>query len=367
MKGHTESGRASVRDRLSGPVPPGGADTGRQDACRPAVSCHAGGVAPLRTVLLDFYGTLVDLSDPVRSRGLDDFARRLGLPLGPGELYRRYVEMISGESAEGGAAGFVPYRASWLSAGRRLLAPFGRESAAGQFAGAYAEMHATAVIFSEVPAAVRALGPPLPDGSGRQRRSRLPDAMPGPQRLALRPPGGFRNRRLLQAGTPDLPASVRRPVSAASEAVMVGDTPETDVRGAHRAGLRAVWLNRDHRDWPGNLVRPDAVIGELGQLLRCLRQLDPWRPMPPETGRARRGDQDADTRCHPTRRARSRRAHGRHRLARRRATSCRNGSDYLADERPHLHKALPPKPSHRRSAVWRWLRSDGKGQALPLS
>jgi len=57
---------------------------------------------------------------------------------------------------------------------------------------------------------------------------------------------------------------------------MVGDTPETDVQGAHRAGLRAVWLNRGHRDWPGNLALPDAVIEELGQLLRVLRHLDPY-------------------------------------------------------------------------------------------
>jgi putative hydrolase of the HAD superfamily len=55
---------------------------------------------------------------------------------------------------------------------------------------------------------------------------------------------------------------------------MVGDTPETDIQGAHRAGLRAVWLNRDHRDWPANLAPPEAVIDELGQLLRRLR-LDP--------------------------------------------------------------------------------------------
>jgi putative hydrolase of the HAD superfamily len=61
----------------------------------------------------------------------------------------------------------------------------------------------------------------------------------------------------------------------AGQAVMVGDTPETDVQGAHQAGLRTVWLNRDHRDWPGTLVRPDAVIDELGQLSRVLRQLDP--------------------------------------------------------------------------------------------
>lgn len=108
-------------------------------------------------VLLDFYCTLVDLGDPIRSHGFDDFAWRLGLPLGPGELYRQYVEMIGGEPDEDDAAGFVSYQRSWLAAGRRLLAPFGRESAARQFADAHADMHATAVIFPEVPETVRAL------------------------------------------------------------------------------------------------------------------------------------------------------------------------------------------------------------------
>jgi hypothetical protein len=61
-------------------------------------------------VLLDFYCTLVDLSDPVRSRGFDDLARRLGLPLGPGGLCRRYAEMISSEPAGDGGSAFVPYR-----------------------------------------------------------------------------------------------------------------------------------------------------------------------------------------------------------------------------------------------------------------
>jgi len=114
-------------------------------------------VRPVRAVLLDFYCTLVDLSDPVRSRGFDNFARQLGLPLGPGELYRRYAEMISGEPAQDAGPGFVPYRMSWLAAGRRLLAPVGRESAAGQFVGAYADLHARAMTFPDVPDAVRAL------------------------------------------------------------------------------------------------------------------------------------------------------------------------------------------------------------------
>ena len=157
-----------------------------------------GGVTPVRAVLLDFYCTLVDLSDPVRSRGFDDFARRLGLPLGPGELYCRYAEMISSEPTEDGAAG----------------------------------LRFDLLVDSETARCYK------PEPRIFQRAC---DALSVP----------------------------------AGEAVMVGDTPETDVRGAHRAGLRAVWLNRDHRDWPRNLVGPNAVIDELGQLPRFLRQLDP--------------------------------------------------------------------------------------------
>jgi len=230
-------------------------------------------VASVRAVLLDFYCTLVDLSDPVRSDGFDDLARRLGLPLSPGEFYRRYVEIISSEPAENETCGFAPYRTSWLAAGRRLLAPFGREPAAEQFAGAYADMHATAVVFPEVPDALRALASHFRTGvianADHDYLMRCLDH------------NGLRFDLLVDSETAGCykpePRIFQQACDAlsvpAGEAVMVGDTPETDVRGAQRAGLRAVWLNRDHRDWPGNLVRPDAVIEELGQLLHSLRQL----------------------------------------------------------------------------------------------
>jgi len=224
-------------------------------------------------VLLDFYCTLADLSDPVRSRGFDDFARRLGLPLSPGELYRRYVAMISSEPAEDSAPGFVRYRESWLAAGRALLAPFGREPAAGQFADAYAEMHAAAVIFPEVPDALRALARHFPiavvANADHDYLMRCLDH------------NGLRFDVVVDSETAGCykpePPIFQRACGAlsvpAGEAVMVGDTPETDIRGAHRAGLRAVWLNRGHREWPRSLGHPDAVIEELGQLPRSLRQL----------------------------------------------------------------------------------------------
>ena len=226
-------------------------------------------------MLLDFYCTLVDLSDLVRSRGFDDLARRLSLPLGPGELYRRYAEMISSEPAGDDGPGFVPYRMSWLAAGRRLLAPFGRASAAAQFADAYADLHARAVIFPEVPDALRALA----------RHARIAVVANADHDYLMRclNHNGLRFDVIVDSETADCykpdPRIFQRACDAlqvpASEAAMAGDTPETDVQGAHRAGLRAVWLNRGHRDWPGNLARPDAVIDELGQLLCCLRRLDP--------------------------------------------------------------------------------------------
>ena len=46
--------------------------------------------------------------------------------------------------------------------------------------------------------------------------------------------------------------------------------------------------------------------------------------------------------------------------------STTNGSDLLADERPQLHDALLPNLSHPRSAAYRWLRPNGKGQPCPF-
>jgi len=107
------------------------------------------------------------------------------------QLYRRYVELIDEDQPDDqGTASFARYRQSWVDAGRRPLAPFGREQAGGSFADAYADLHATAALFPDVPDALRALG----------------------------------------------------------------------------AGVRPVWLSRDHQAWPAHLDQPEATIDNLGQL-----------------------------------------------------------------------------------------------------
>jgi FMN hydrolase / 5-amino-6-(5-phospho-D-ribitylamino)uracil phosphatase len=57
--------------------------------------------------------------------------------------------------------------------------------------------------------------------------------------------------------------------------VLVGDHPVNDVAGAHRAGWRSVWLDRDGAvEFPADGPRPDAVVAALTELPDVLRRLD---------------------------------------------------------------------------------------------
>lgn len=53
----------------------------------------------------------------------------------------------------------------------------------------------------------------------------------------------------------------------AEQVLHIGDDPCTDVTGAARAGLQAVWLNRDARPWPEKLPPPSRTISTLAELL----------------------------------------------------------------------------------------------------
>lgn len=52
----------------------------------------------------------------------------------------------------------------------------------------------------------------------------------------------------------------------ASDIVHVGDEPTTDILGAQRAGIRAVWVNRSGIEWPEGTPPPDAQIASLQEL-----------------------------------------------------------------------------------------------------
>ncbi len=48
--------------------------------------------------------------------------------------------------------------------------------------------------------------------------------------------------------------------------VHVGDDPLADVIGATRAGMQAVWLNRDARPWPAQFAPPRRTVATLAEL-----------------------------------------------------------------------------------------------------
>jgi putative hydrolase of the HAD superfamily len=60
-----------------------------------------------------------------------------------------------------------------------------------------------------------------------------------------------------------------------SEAVMVGDNPDADIRGAKEAGLYAVWISRRAGQQNGDPfpVQPDASLATLGELPALLDRL----------------------------------------------------------------------------------------------
>ena len=67
---------------------------------------------------------------------------------------------------------------------------------------------------------------------------------------------------------------------APGEVLHVGDDAEMDVVGAHRAGLRSCWLNREGRAWPRHDVRPDLEFADLAALADWLDALPSHRIRP---------------------------------------------------------------------------------------
>jgi putative hydrolase of the HAD superfamily len=64
--------------------------------------------------------------------------------------------------------------------------------------------------------------------------------------------------------------AVRAGRARAEETLHVGDHPEADVHGAIRAGLKAVWVNRNGDGWPEDLPEPDGIIEDIASLADLL-------------------------------------------------------------------------------------------------
>jgi putative hydrolase of the HAD superfamily len=54
--------------------------------------------------------------------------------------------------------------------------------------------------------------------------------------------------------------------AAPERIVHIGDDPLADVVGATRAGMQAVWLNRDGREWPKAFAAPPRTVSTLAEI-----------------------------------------------------------------------------------------------------
>ena len=53
----------------------------------------------------------------------------------------------------------------------------------------------------------------------------------------------------------------------AARVLHIGDDPLADVVGATQAGMQAVWLNRDSREWPNSLAAPARTVSTLAEII----------------------------------------------------------------------------------------------------
>ncbi|HMM22374.1 MAG TPA: HAD-IIA family hydrolase [Selenomonadales bacterium] len=78
---------------------------------------------------------------------------------------------------------------------------------------------------------------------------------------------------------PQLFRAAMRGVAPGTPTVMIGDTPETDILGAHRQGMDAILVAKGRRPFPlkRDYRRPDAVIPDLAALFAPRRSVRRWR------------------------------------------------------------------------------------------
>ena len=58
-------------------------------------------------------------------------------------------------------------------------------------------------------------------------------------------------------------AALERGHASAAEAVFIGDAPEFDIFGAHRAGICTVWMDHRRAPWPADLPPPDWRVFDI--------------------------------------------------------------------------------------------------------
>ncbi len=232
--------------------------------------------AKMFCVLLDAYGTLIDLTG-VHSSCVREILRREGASADPEEFHaywdsRESLNLRWAASRDFSRERFVTQNELSL---RSLSESFARFGIAGDAEGGvelWTELTRRAGLYGDVRRALSA----LPEGIAvgvvsnsdnyplhhifRREGLEFDFVVTSETARAYKPNARIFRYALKAAGW------------SSGGAIYIGDTPEIDVPGARSSGIRAVWLNRVGRGLRPGEPRPDVTIRSLEELGRLLKQ-----------------------------------------------------------------------------------------------
>lgn len=233
----------------------------------------------MKALVFDWYETLAQLTDSARLHFFDALAARVGVQLPEGRAYRDWLQQTARNVRFGGRPSFPldgatpafrSFRETWVTRFNDLFGHWGLDEAGEVGATDYADWHASADVYGDVPPSLAKL----------QRRYRLGVLSDADQDFLK----GSVERTNLTFDVIVASEDIREYKPHIStfwdvcrwldvdpgQAVYVGDRPYEDIEGARHAGLVPVWINRGDASWPEDMDPPAEVISSLSDLAGLL-------------------------------------------------------------------------------------------------
>lgn len=238
---------------------------------RSSAASTKSGLANIKAVAFDGYGTLFDFTEPDFIAAFAEICARQGLDADAADVWRRFLRAaLHFRSENHHAPVYRRYDEAWAVQFERVFKQIGLTGDAWAAAEFLREKLATAAAFPEVYPVLEALRP-------RYRLAVLSNADDDFLTAALQ----RNNLRFDTIVTSEQAGAIKpdptifhyladRLALPPAEILYVGDNPIPDVLGPRQAGLRVAWVNRAGVRRPRRVPPPDIRVRSLSELMPSL-------------------------------------------------------------------------------------------------